>query len=397
MRARLLAAASTLTLAAAGSTWFLLQPNDTTGRLTAPADPVAAEEAYLAILSCFEEDGGSAQPTACKDRVARLETSRASLRTLEAALERGLEAHPDLFGPACHSFTHLAGQHAARNLKDIEALSSAASQSAAICQHGLYHGLVEGYAGNLKFDRLREELPLLCAALKEAGTFELPDMQHAEGECNHVLGHVAARTLSDDVPAGLALCDTLPHDGARIACGTGVIMNWTDGMHRWATGGEPASAPLHLGVDPARRWEICLKVPDFYRAPCALWMGSSTIVSTEADHIRDMLSWYPAWCAESFEDRSVVAACWASVGMMGGDIATMRLLGGWEGSLALCRGDAEADHLDLCVSQMLSIAASFLPDADMLEACDFEHAVPGVCARAESMVLSRATGSTGGP
>lgn len=351
-------------------------------------DENQVESIFEAMLRCLEEDGGSAQSTPCKARVARNEVARTSPGTATAAIGLGLERRPDLFGPACHAFSHSIGQESAQLLGSIEDLAAVAAMSTDICQFGMYHGLVEGYGDRLGPIRLKEELPRLCGTLSEAGRLGRASIQYAEGECFHVLGHVTARATKDVVPEGLLLCDLLPFDGARTACGTGVIMNWADSVQRWAGEGGEGAPPAYLPVPADQRWLVCLEVPDRYQRPCVLWMGSTTITSLYPDHIRSALAGYAAWCTREFADPEVVESCWMSVGMMGGDLATMRILGGLVKSISLCEEMSPAQFLEACMSQLIGIAVSYLEEDELLTVCSRSGEASLACRTVREMLIN---------
>lgn len=388
-RARLLRGRTAIAAAAAtaGSAFalHLALSSNPSSYLLAPAEESAAELIFSAVLACFEEDSGSSMVTPCKERVAEEETSRASLASIDAAIRLGLERRPDVFGNACHTFAHLVGQEAGSRLPGVTELAAAAALSTEVCQFGFYHGLVEGYAHSLSLEELRREMHLLCGFLEEGGSSR-PELEYAEGDCNHALGHVSARATSDHMPHGLALCDRLPHDGAREACALGVVMNWTDNVHLWLTAGrDPSSAPSYMPVDPERRWEVCLHVPERHQPACASWMGSATMadVTSEPELIKEALEGYAAWCSDSFSSSKVVESCWISVGRMGGNLETMNHLGGWEGALDLC--SRAGPHRQVCTTHMLTVAETFLQAPQIASLCQATAASQELCSRAEEL------------
>lgn len=184
----------------------------------------------------------------------------------------------------CHEASHAIGRESLRlngNLAD------AFRDGYDVCDFGYYHGIVEGAAGGFDDQTFLSAVPTLCEEFASAE--ELFYMQ-----CNHGIGHAAARRTNNDMVRSLEFCDALAlnlnltGERLRIAsngCGTGVTMEW------FAT----ATADPNAAVTPkvSRPRDVCLSIPERWATECIEYVGNTLDSSAPVESLREL----GLWCA----------------------------------------------------------------------------------------------------
>jgi len=210
---------------------------------------------------------------------ARGESVIAALDTLKRLL--GTETRARYF---CHEASHAIGRE---SLKMNGNLADAFRDGYDVCDFGYYHGIVEGAAGGFDDATFLAKVPTLCEEFASAE--ELFYMQ-----CNHGIGHAAARRTNNDMVRSLAFCDALEQNrnltGERLrlaqnGCGTGVTMEW------FAT----ATADPNAAVTPkvSRPRDVCLAIPERWVPECIEYVGNTLDASAPVESLREL----GAWCA----------------------------------------------------------------------------------------------------
>jgi len=208
---------------------------------------------------------------------ARGESVVAALDTLKRLL--GSENKARFF---CHEASHAIGRESLRMNGN---LADAFRDGYDVCDFGYYHGIVEGAAAGFDDATFMDAVPTLCEEFASAE--ELFYMQ-----CNHGIGHAAARRTNNDMVRSLEFCDALslnPNltgERLRIAangCGTGVTMEW------FAT----ATADPNAAVTPkvTRPRDVCLSIPERWVPECIEYVGNTLDASAPVESLRELGQW----------------------------------------------------------------------------------------------------------
>lgn len=248
----------------------------------------------------------------------------------------------------CHEVSHAIGRASMRLYGD---LAEAFRNGYDVCDFGYYHGIVEGAAGTMTDDEFRQAVPRLCADF--ASTEELFYMQ-----CNHGLGHAAARRTNNDMLRSLEFCDALADApqltgerlaGARNGCGTGVSMEWFATV---SAGDATAASP-----QVAQPREVCELVPDSWSNECFEYVGNTVDSSNPVGSLLEIGN----WCASTGHED----ACFKGVARAAGGLGL-----GTEDVLRIC--DSNASTRETCLSFYILVVATTI-DFDL-------RAVDRICA-----------------
>jgi hypothetical protein len=182
----------------------------------------------------------------------------------------------------CHEASHAIGRE---SLAFNGNLADAFRDGYDVCDFGYYHGIVEGAAGGFDDERFLASVPTLCEEFASAE--ELFYMQ-----CNHGIGHAAARRTNNDMVRALGFCDALDVNPnltgerlriARNGCGTGVTMEW------FAT----ATADPNAATTPrvSRPRDVCTVVPDSWATECVEYVGNTLDASDPVNSLNELGTW----------------------------------------------------------------------------------------------------------
>jgi len=277
--------------------------------------------------------------------VAETEGVDASLQTLE-----GLTRSNGRARYFCHEASHAIGR---ASLRINETLTEAFRDGYDVCDFGYYHGIVEGASAGMDDATFEDAVSTLCS--KFASAEELFFMQ-----CNHGIGHAAARRTNNDMLRGLAFCDAISGtDGlegerlrtARNGCGTGVTMEW------FATATLTEDPTVTPKVEEPR--DVCHQVPQQWAAECYEYVGNTLNASDPVNSLIEL----SAWCNTSTQAGPCfkgLARAAAGVGLSDRD------------AVAVCDGARDIEARDGCVSYYIATVATTI-DYD-------EKAVGRICA-----------------
>lgn len=290
-------------------------------------------------------EGTTSDPAACLTGTNRLTIQRCLGASLVDVVERdGVSAAlKDLQGLLttnsrarffCHDASHAIGR---ASLQVNGTLANAFRDGFDVCDFGYYHGIVEGAAGAFDDAKFLATVPTLCVDFASAE--ELFYMQ-----CNHGIGHAAARRTNNDMVRALEFCDALEENtaltGKRLAtarngCGTGVTMEW------FATATADPNAAVRPQVAEPR--DVCTQIPASWSAECFEYVGNTL---DSSDPVNSLLE-IGRWCATTGFDESCfrgIARAAAGVGIPARD------------AIAVC--DSGVTTRDDCVSFYIAIVAT---------------------------------------
>jgi len=338
----LLALAAFLLIGGVASTFEVETRINTLDEETRPAASCLSGTNRLQIQRCLD---------ASLVATARGESVGVALDTLKRLL--GAESRARFF---CHEASHAIGRE---SLRINGNLADAFRDGYDVCDFGYYHGIVEGAAGGFDDQTFLDTVPTLCEEFASAE--ELFYMQ-----CNHGIGHAAARRTNNDMVRSLAFCDALelnPNltgERLRIAangCGTGVTMEW------FAT----ATADPNAAVTPkvSRPRDVCLSIPERWVPECIEYVGNTLDASAPVESLRELGS----WCATTGHAEPCyrgIARAAAGVGIPARDAISVCDAAGTEGARDECVRfyiAAVATTIDYDVSAVERICRE-LPDAD---------------------------------
>jgi hypothetical protein len=249
----------------------------------------------------------------------------------------------------CHEASHAVGR---ASLRLNGNLADAFRDGFDVCDFGYYHGIVEGAAGGFDDATFLAAVPTLCEDFASAE--ELFYMQ-----CNHGIGHAAARRTNNDMVRALEFCDALEKNPqlsgerlriARNGCGTGVTMEW------FATATADPNAAVRPEVATPR--DVCTQVPARWAAECVEYVGNTLDSSDPVNSLVEI----GRWCTTTGLDQACfrgVARAAAGVGITPAD------------AIAVC--DTNAATREDCVSFYIAIVATTI---------DFDvSAVDRICAK----------------
>lgn len=262
---------------------------------------------------------------------AREESVVVALDTLKRLL--GTESRARFF---CHEASHAIGRESLRMNGN---LADAFRDGYDVCDFGYYHGIVEGAAGGFDDQKFLDAVPTLCEEFASAE--ELFYMQ-----CNHGIGHAAARRTNNDMVRALAFCDALklnPNltgERLRIAengCGTGVTMEW------FAT----ATADPNAAVTPkvSRPRDVCLSIPEHWVSDCIEYVGNTLDASEPAVSLREIAS----WC----ETTQYVERCYRGIARAAAGVGIAA-----RDAISVCEGATSRAARDECVSLYIAFVAT---------------------------------------
>lgn len=351
------------------ATWLLAPAS--TGRTSGRAAAVVLTQALATVIAVvalgagaperIDALAGSAEdPAECLVGTNRLTIARCLDGSLVAIVERdgvgpALDTLRDLIGVNsrarffCHEASHAVGR---ASLRINGNLADAFRAGYDVCDFGYYHGIVEGAAGGFDDATFLAQVPSLCQDFASAE--ELFYMQ-----CNHGIGHAAARRTNNDMVRALEFCNALDKnpqltgDRLRIArngCGTGVTMEW------FATATADPNAAVTPEVSEPR--DVCTQIPSRWAPECVEYVGNTLDSSDPVNSLREI----GRWCTTTGFDEACfrgVARAAAGVGIPPAD------------AIAVC--DTNAPTRDDCVSFYIAIVATTI---------DFDvSAVDRICAK----------------
>lgn len=277
--------------------------------------------------------------------VAEAEGVDASLKTLE-----GLTRSNGRARYFCHEASHAIGR---ASLRINESLTDAFRDGYDVCDFGYYHGIVEGASAGMDDASFRTAVSTLCSQFANAE--ELFFMQ-----CNHGIGHAAARRTNNDMLRGLAFCDAIAEteglEGERLrtarnGCGTGVTMEW------FATATLSEDPTVTPKVEEPR--DVCHQVPEQWAAECYEYVGNTLNASDPVNSLIEL----SGWCNDSAQPGPCfkgLARAAAGVGVSDRD------------AVAVCDAARERDARNGCVSYYIATVATTI---------DFnEKSVERICA-----------------
>lgn len=320
-------------------------------------------------------------PAACLTGTNRLTIQRCLGASLSAVVEsdgvpaalkdlQGLLTENSRARFFCHDASHAIGR---ASLQRNGTLADAFRDGFDVCDFGYYHGIVEGAAGAFDDAQFLATVPTLCADFASAE--ELFYMQ-----CNHGIGHAAARRTNNDMVRSLEFCDALEKNtlltGERLAtarngCGTGVTMEW------FATATANTSAAVRPQVAEPR--DVCTQIPAKWASECVEYVGNTL---DSSDPVNSLLE-IGRWCSTTGFDKACfrgIARAAAGVGIPSRD------------AIAVC--DSSATTRDDCVSFYIAIVATTIDyNVNAVERIcaalpDKDRAGPfSLCARTRDAVL----------
>lgn len=261
---------------------------------TTAAVVITAASAALPVAPRVETVTGETRPAAtCLAGANRLQIQRCLDASLVAtARDKGvieaLDTLKRLLGSEsrtryfCHEASHAIGRE---SLRQNGNLADAFRDGYDVCDFGYYHGIVEGAAGGFDDTTFLVKIPTLCEEFASAE--ELFYMQ-----CNHGIGHAAARRTNNDMLRSLEFCDALAQNpnltGERLriaqnGCGTGVTMEW------FAT----ATADPNAAVTPkvSRPRDVCVNVPARWAPECIEYVGNTLDASSPVESLIELGAW----------------------------------------------------------------------------------------------------------
>lgn len=262
---------------------------------------------------------------------ARTESVGAALDTLKRLL--GTESRARYF---CHEASHAIGRE---SLKMNGNLADAFRDGYDVCDFGYYHGIVEGVAGGFDDATFLAKVPTLCEEFASAE--ELFYMQ-----CNHGIGHAAARRTNNDMVRSLAFCDALEENrnltGERLrlaqnGCGTGVTMEW------FAT----ATADPNAAVTPkvSRPRDVCLAIPERWVPECIEYVGNTLDASSPVESLREL----GVWCTTT----GYVEPCYTGLARAAAGVGITP-----RDAIGVCDAAPTGDARDECVTFYIAAVAT---------------------------------------
>lgn len=190
-----------LLLAAAGVSWYITKPVQTSNLLLAQFTTCNQRPDNKDCLKLLAE-----QTTLPLPEVFKLIAKH--------------EQEPALFSQ-CHTYLHFLGQFTLEKIGDISAVLRNGNS---ICFSGFYHGALEIYLqkhlGEVNETELQKLLPTICRPLEETSPKNF-------NECVHGLGHSLMFFADLQLPQALAWCDSLSDGGQRTSCYGGAFMENT--------------------------------------------------------------------------------------------------------------------------------------------------------------------------
>jgi len=236
----------------------------------------------------------------------------------------------------CHEASHAIGRE---SLRVNGTLADAFRDGYDVCDFGYYHGIVEGAAGGFDDATFLAAVPSLCEDFASAE--ELFYMQ-----CNHGIGHAAARRTNNDMLRALEFCDALELNPAltgerlRLAangCGTGVTMEW------FAT----ATADPNAAVTPrvSRPRDVCLDVPERWAPECIEYVGNTLDASAPVESLTEL----GAWC----ETTGHVASCYRGLARAAAGVGIPA-----RDAIGVCDDARDRDARDECVTFYIAAVAT---------------------------------------
>jgi len=160
-------------------------------------------------------------------------------------------------GLDCHGISHIVGEVSAK--MNTQGLGETLVQCTRDCGFGCFHGAAFGALS--QNPRLLDNLASVCDVFSRSS---FPGQELTA--CQHSLGHGLVELASRDPRKSLLLCDRLGDEGAKGACGTGVLMELIEGPVL-----DHGVTLLKLPKDiPA----FCKTLPDKYAQTCLINVGS---------------------------------------------------------------------------------------------------------------------------
>jgi len=236
----------------------------------------------------------------------------------------------------CHEASHAIGRE---SLATNGNLADAFRDGYDVCDFGYYHGIVEGAAAGFDDATFLDRVPSLCEDFASAE--ELFYMQ-----CNHGIGHAAARRTNNDMLRALEFCDALEQNPnltgerltiARNGCGTGVTMEW------FAT----ATADPNAAVTPrvSRPRDVCVVVPEQWATECVEYVGNTLDASDPVNSLLELGAWCETTGHETACYRGLARAA-AGVGIPARD------------AIVVCENAGDRASRDECVTFYIAAVAT---------------------------------------
>lgn len=261
------------------------------------------------------------------------ESVNAALKSLELLMKQ--EGRARFF---CHEASHAIGR---ASLRVNDGLEAAFRDGYDVCDFGYYHGIVEGASAGMDDPTFEAAVSTLCRDFASAE--ELFFMQ-----CNHGLGHAAARRTNNDMLRALEFCQAIEKtEGlagdrlltARNGCGTGVTMEW------FATATLSENPTVTPKVDKPR--DVCHQVPQEWAAECYEYVGNTLDASDPVNSLLEL----GRWCGASPQAGPCykgLARAAAGVGISDRD------------AIAVCDTAADSSDRDGCVTYYIATVATTL-------------------------------------
>jgi hypothetical protein len=299
-------------------------------------DVAFIEKETAALASCFEA-GNRLEIQRCMEgslvAVAETENVNAALKSLEGLMKS--EGRARYF---CHEASHAVGR---ASLRINNGIAEAFRDGYDVCDFGYYHGIVEGASAGMNDQDFERAVSTLCAEFASAE--ELFFMQ-----CNHGLGHAAARRTNNDMLRALDFCGAIENtDGlegdrlevARNGCGTGVTMEW------FATATLSENPTVTPKVDKPR--DVCHQVPTEWAAECYEYVGNTLDASDPVSSLLEL----GAWCSTSPQ----VGPCYKGLARAAAGVGISD-----RDAIGVCDTAKNSDDRDGCVTYYIATVATTL-------------------------------------
>lgn len=175
-----------------------------------------------------------------------------SVKEIAVALEEIFSSPavtPEKYGSfTCHAVGHIVGELAIERGNDFVSASAECGRS---CDYGCAHGALVA--------KVRDQEDFLGALGSFCNSYESSAIRREAVSCSHILGHGLGELLAGDARGAIVYCNKIREDGARNACGQGVIMEHFLGLPN-----EPRGKSLKL----EEVLKFCKNLPGVYKKEC---------------------------------------------------------------------------------------------------------------------------------
>lgn len=213
-------------------------------------------QSLAAFITTCSENGEQGNEIGClRKRMPALIGQYGTTQIMQALAR--LDKEKDVEGLDCHGISHIVGEVSAK--LNRQGLGEVLLKCTRDCGFGCFHGAAFGALS--QNPRLLDNLTSVCDVFSQSS---FPGQELTA--CQHSLGHGLAELASRDPVKSLLLCDRLGDEGAKEACGTGVLMELIEGPVL-----DHGVTLLKLPEDiPA----FCKTLPDRYAETCLINVGS---------------------------------------------------------------------------------------------------------------------------